>query len=161
LFHLWTYLWEERNWTILFGTRATWFLLDVVFHGLGISSPHTLAVVWASRPVPVSGTGKVGSWNPDPTNPDDTIVDVLRRNSRRLIYTSVIGSLVESMALIHTINRVRRKGLLQWSFLVIAAFLIATGISLGFAFVGDNWRVTCAFFVIYQVLFNYGELSRT
>jgi PHS family inorganic phosphate transporter-like MFS transporter len=158
---LWTYLWEERNWTLLFGTCATWFLLDVVFYGLGISSPPTLAVVWASRPAPFSGVERIGPWNPDPTNPDDTIVDVLRRNSKRLIYTSVIGSLVGSMALILTINRVRRKGLLKWSFLVIAVFLFATGLSMRFAFASKNWRVTCAFYVICQVLFNYGKLPNT
>jgi PHS family inorganic phosphate transporter-like MFS transporter len=155
---LWTYLWEERNWTLLFGTCTTWFLLDVVFYGLGISSPHTLAVVWANRQAPASGTEKVGPWNPDPTNPNDTIVDVLRRNSERLIYTSVIGSLVGSIALVLTINRVQRKRLLQWSFLVIAGFLLATGISLQFTFASKYWRVTCAFYVICQVLFNYGEL---
>jgi PHS family inorganic phosphate transporter-like MFS transporter len=161
LYDLWTYLWDEGNWTLLFGTCTTWFLLDVVFYGLGISSPHTLAVIWANRQAPASGIGKVGPWNPDPTNPNDTIVDVLKRNSRRLIYTSVIGSLVGSMALVFTINRVRRKRLLQWSFLVIAVFLIATGISLRYTFASKNWRVTCAFYVICQVLFNYGELQHT
>ncbi|ORX98812.1 major facilitator superfamily domain-containing protein [Clohesyomyces aquaticus] len=158
---LWIYLWEERNWTLLFGTCTTWLLLDVVFYGLGISSPHTLAVVWASRQAPDMGIDKVGPWNPDPTNPSDTIVDVLKRNSSRLIYTSVIGSLFGSVALVLTINWVRRKWLLQWSFLVIAIFLIATGVSMRLAFASNKWGVTCAFYVICQVLFNYGPNTLT
>ncbi|KAF2464387.1 MFS general substrate transporter [Lindgomyces ingoldianus] len=158
---LWTYLWEERNWTLLFGTCVTWFLLDVVFYGLGISSPHTLAVVWADRALPLTGTQKVDPWNPDPTHPNDTIVDVLDRNSRRLIYTSVIGSLVGSVALIFSMNWIRRKWLLQWSFLVIACFLVATGVSMRLTFGSKNWLATFAFYVVCQILFNFGPNTLT
>ncbi|KAJ4376318.1 hypothetical protein N0V83_001601 [Neocucurbitaria cava] len=112
---LYTYLWTERNIILLFGTCATWFLLDIVFFGLGISSPDTLAVVWADQPVPSVSNTTVPPWNPDPTHPDYTIVDVLKSNSKELILASALGALGGSILLTITINQFKRKWLLQWT----------------------------------------------
>jgi MFS transporter, PHS family, inorganic phosphate transporter len=154
---LWTYLWEQGNITLLFGTCATWFLLDIVFYGLGISSPDTLAVVWASHQAPVEGQKQIQPWNPDPTHPDDTIVDVLKSNSKELILTSAIAALGGSVLLVFSINHFRRKWLLQWSFVVLAMFLLATALSMRYFFGTGKWGVTLTFFVICQVLFNFGR----
>ncbi|KAF2004535.1 MFS general substrate transporter [Amniculicola lignicola CBS 123094] len=158
---LWNYLIKERNITLLFGTCATWFLLDVAFYGLGISSPHMLAVVWANKQAPSVEGGELEPWNPDPTHPKDTIVDVLRSNSKELILTSALGALLGSIGLIICIDWFRRKRFLQWSFLVLSGFLLATALSMRYNFATGRWRVTFAFYMICQILFNFGPNTLT
>jgi PHS family inorganic phosphate transporter-like MFS transporter len=154
----WNYLWHEKNGVFLIGTSGCWFLLDVAFYGLGINSIYTLSIVWADKPA--ENTGKtINAWNSNPTEPDNTIYDVLYDNAKKLILTSALGSLAGSILLLFVINRIGRKKLLEYSFLLLAFLLLATALCLRYFFGTSKWGVTLFFYILCQVLFNFGKYS--
>jgi PHS family inorganic phosphate transporter-like MFS transporter len=153
-----TYLKDSGNWPLLFGTCSCWFLLDLAFYGLGINSSQTLALIWASvKADETVGMTPPPAWNPDPTRPNDTIYEVLVQNSKKSIYTASVGSLFGSILLLVIINRVSRKQFLAYSFLVLAAFLFATGITLLKVFGTSGSTVTLVLYGLCQLLFNLGN----
>jgi PHS family inorganic phosphate transporter-like MFS transporter len=151
------YLIDSGNWPLLFGTCSCWFLLDLAFYGLGINSSQTLALIWADVKANETVGVALPPWNPDPTRPNDTIYEVLVQNSRKSIFTASVGSLAGSIFLLLIINRVSRKKLLAYSFLVLAVFLLATGITLLKVFGTPASTVTLVLYGICQLLFNLGN----
>jgi len=149
------YLFRDENIVLLLGTCGCWFLLDIAFYGLGINSPQIMALIWAKSKADPSSL--VPAWNPDPTQPESTIYDVIQTNSKRLILTSALPSLVGSTLLIVFINRIGRKKLLALSFLVLFVFLLVTALLLRFAFGTKHWPVTIAFYMICQLIFDAGR----
>ena len=45
------YFFVQGNWRLLAGTAGTWFLLDVPFYGLGLSSASIVNLVWVSKAI--------------------------------------------------------------------------------------------------------------
>jgi PHS family inorganic phosphate transporter-like MFS transporter len=155
---MWAYLKDSGNWPLLFGTCSCWFLLDLAFYGLGINSSQTLALIWASvKADETVGMSPPPPWNPDPTRPNDTIYEVLVQNSKKSIYTVSVGSLFGSILLLLIINRVPRKQFLAFSFLGLAAFLLATGITLLKVFGTKGRTVTLVLYGLCQLFFNLGK----
>jgi PHS family inorganic phosphate transporter-like MFS transporter len=152
------YLKDSGNWPLLFGTCSCWFLLDLAFYGLGINSSQTLALIWANVKVDEQNGVAPPPWNPDPTRPNDTIYDVLVQNSRKSILTVSIGSLTGSILLLLIINIVPRKKFLAFSFLVLAAFILATGITLLKVFGTPASTVTLVLYGLCQLLFDLGRV---
>ena len=48
------YFFVQGNWRLLAGTAGTWFLLDVPFYGLGLSSASIVNLIWVSKLVTAS-----------------------------------------------------------------------------------------------------------
>lgn len=151
------YLLTRKNWPLLFGTCTCWFLLDLAFFGLGINSSQTLAIVWAEGKAEPTKS-PVLAWNPDLTKPSNTIYDVLLDNAKKSILTMSLGSIFGSIVLLIFINRINRKKWLAWSFVVLAGFLLATGLTLRFEFGSPGSAVTITLYAICHFLFNLGEL---
>lgn len=151
------YLFTRENWPLLFGTCTCWFLLDLAFFGLGINSSQTLALVWADSKAQ-STENPVQSWNPDLTQPSNTIYDVLVDNAKKSILTMSLGSILGSMTLLILIQHINRKKWLVCSFVVLSGFLLATGLTLKFEFGSPGRATTIVFYAICHFLFNFGRL---
>ena len=132
----------QGNWRYLAGMSACWFLLDLSFFKLRVNSHHTLSKVWAETRI---STSNLPNWNPDPTHPERNIYDVLANNAYQPVVTVSVGSLFKSIIAIATIDRITRKKILAWPFLLLAAFLLITS-GLFLQFHGTRHRIVIIIF---------------
>jgi PHS family inorganic phosphate transporter-like MFS transporter len=153
------YFWTEGNIKYLAGTCSTWFLFDFAFYALGINNPRVIAQIWSSKPVPAS-QAPVDEWQ-NPSNPNQTIYELLRTEGIRSIITISIGSMLGSIILIKVINYIPRKSWLAWSFVVMAALFAIIGGSYFRAADSDLHALTITLYVLCQLVFNLGPNTLT
>ncbi|KAL9484364.1 hypothetical protein ACSS6W_003153 [Trichoderma asperelloides] len=145
---LYNYFIRDGNWYYLLGTSAAWFFLDVSFYGLSLDNRGTLADMWAThKATPINSQlscwnsslpngnstvphwAQVGlpAWQTDPTQPCNTIYDVLIQQTKQYILTVSLASIAGSACFIFFANRIPRKKWLTVSFFVLAILFIITG----------------------------------
>jgi PHS family inorganic phosphate transporter-like MFS transporter len=156
------FFWKEGNLKYLLGTSVTWFLLDFAFYGLGINNPRVIAQIWSSQPV-TNGTS-LANDTPDwqnPSDPNESIYEVLKQDGIRSIITISIGSMLGSIILIKMINYVPRKAWLTWSFVGMAVLFAVVGGTYFKAANSDLHALTIVLYVLCQLLFNLGPNTLT
>lgn len=155
------FFWTEGNLKYLLGTSITWFLLDFAFYGLGINNPRVIAQIWASQPVT---NGTVAENTPDwqnPSDPNESIYEVLKQDGIRSIITISVGSMLGSIILIKVINYIPRKAWLAWSFVGMAVLFAVVGGTYFKAANSDLHALTIVLYVLCQLLFNLGPNTLT
>lgn len=91
---------------------------------------------------------------PRPTHLERNIYDVLANNTYQSVVTVSIGSLFGSVIAIAVIDRIPRKKILAWSFLLLATFLLITG-GLFLQFHGTRHStVIIIFYALCEAIFN-------
>lgn len=153
------FFWHEGNIKYLLGTSSTWFLFDFAFYALGINNPRVISQIWSSQPIPANQpTGP--DWQ-NPSDPNQSIYDILRSEGIRSIITISIGSLLGSIILIKAINYIPRKAWLSWSFVGMAILFAVIGGSY-FRVANTNLHaLTITLYVLCQLLFNLGPNTLT
>lgn len=142
----WHYFWKQGNGVHLFGTMASWFLLDVSFYGLGMNSPRTIQKLF------------------DGLNaPDESVFDKLFKNAWHSLVLVSSGALLGGMALIYVIQHSRPVKVQATFFFILGCLLFIIGglfkplIQHG---LGTRWVLLAAYFFC-QFFFNLGANSTT
>jgi PHS family inorganic phosphate transporter-like MFS transporter len=154
------FFWTEGNLKYLLGTSVTWFLLDFAFYGLGINNPRVIAQIWSSQPVNGTTANNTPDWQ-NPSDPNETIYEVLKQDGIRSIITISVGSMLGSIILIKMINYVPRKAWLTWSFIGMAVLFAIVGGTYFKAADSDLHALTLVLYVLCQLLFNLGPNTLT
>ncbi|KAG0648410.1 Inorganic phosphate transporter [Hyphodiscus hymeniophilus] len=154
------FFWTEGNLKYLLGTSVTWFLLDLAFYGLGINNPRVIAQIWSSKPVNVTAANHVPDWQ-NPSDPNETIYEVLKQDGVRSIITISVGSMLGSIIFIKMINYVPRKAWLYWSFIGLAVLFAVVGGTYFKAANSNLHALTIVLYVLCQLLFNLGPNTLT
>jgi PHS family inorganic phosphate transporter-like MFS transporter len=139
------YFITQGNWMWLAATSACWVLLDFAFPGLGIDNLRRIAAIWApSYPSNADFQSPIQNWPsdfpigndttvyshariPDWENPFDVKTNIYQElygNAFRYVMTISIDSLVGSLFMIASINKLPRKGWLISSFLILAVITL-------------------------------------
>ena len=153
--------WYRRNWTILFGTAATWFLLDLAFFGLGLNSPRIVTGLYkgcqpnnaTQNPLPEK------IWNSEPTISDNPI-SLFEDNEFAFWLIVSIGAITGSLALIWLVDHVSRRRLQCGTFIVLGLlFFVVGGILLHkiMYHYDGAWFVVVIIYAVCQALFNLGK----
>lgn len=141
------YLIRDGNWIYLLGTASTWFILDVALYGFGLDNRANIAEMWATHSktpiddslpcwsspfpgghsiVPTWTTG-LPIWQTDPTQPCNTIYDVLIQQAKQYLLTVSIGSLLGCICFVAFVNRLPRRQFLTSSFILLTILFSITG----------------------------------
>ncbi len=154
------FFWTEGNLKYLLGTSITWFLLDFAFYGLGINNPRVIAQIWSSQPINGTVADNTQDWQ-NPSDPNQTIYEVLRLDGIRSIITISVGSMLGSIILIKMINYIPRQAFLKWSFVGMAVLFAVIGGTYFRAANSDLHALTLVLYVLCQLLFNIGPNTLT
>lgn len=131
------YFIDNGNWRYLAGTSMCWFILDLAFYGLGLLNSRTLSTLWEEK--------RSGNLYQD-----------LLDSAKRSIVTVSIGSLAGSIILINVIDRIPRRKILMWSYLLLAFLLLVTGICFFKATDTRAYPLTIVMYALCQLAFNLG-----
>ena len=160
------YFGPSQGWKILAAISIQWLLLDVVWYGVGLDSPGTLAALFLDHNNNNNTGGGIGSssnlpWNDDPAYPTATIIDTIDRNLVRTLLLSSIAALAGSLAVIPLIDRVSRKTHYLFTTWSLALLFGCMAISVSQTYAKPTHKVTLVFFVLAQVMFNLGPNTLT
>jgi MFS transporter, PHS family, inorganic phosphate transporter len=154
------YFGQAKGWKLLAAISIQWLLLDIVWYGVGLDSPGTLAALWLDKEPPQPSSAPP-SWNVDPAYPNATIVETIDRNLERTLYLSCIAALLGSLAVIPLVNRLSRKTHYLWTTWSLAVLFAVMAISVSQTYAKPNHQVSVVFYVIAQLLFNLGPNTLT
>ncbi|KAK0616185.1 major facilitator superfamily domain-containing protein [Immersiella caudata] len=154
------YFGEGKGWKLLAAISIQWLLLDIVWYGVGLDSPGTLAALWLDKPPPPP-SATPPSWNVDPAYPNATIVETIDRNLVRTLYLSCIAALLGSLLVIPLVNRLSRKTHYLWTTWSLAALFAIMAISVSQTYAKSDHEVSMVFYVVAQLLFNLGPNTLT
>jgi PHS family inorganic phosphate transporter-like MFS transporter len=166
--------------SLLTGTSATWFLLDVSFYGFSLDNRGTLADLWATTdPAHLNPSlscwnttlhggesaipgwkaqGRYPAWQTDPTKPCNDLYTLLLDQSKQYLLTVSLASIAGSACFIFAANRFKRREWLTTSFLLLAVMFLVTGA----VYYGVNHTTgapaTVVLVALCHFLFNFGML---
>lgn len=156
------YFGPSKGWKLLAAISVQWLLLDVVWYGVGLDSPGTLAALLLdSTPPPNPPDWTPPLWNDDPAYPNATIVETIDRNLVRTLELSSIAALVGSLAVIPLVDRVSRKTHYLWTTWALAVLFACMAISVSQTYAQPTHKATLVFYVLAQVMFNLGPNTLT
>ncbi|KAK4182607.1 major facilitator superfamily domain-containing protein [Podospora australis] len=155
------YFSPTKGWKRLAAISIQWLLLDIVWYGVGLDSPGTLAALWLDQKPPLSDSGPQPPWNDDPAYPDATIVETIDRNLVRTLELSSIAALVGSIAVIPMVDRLSRKTHYLWTTWTLAVLFACMAIAISQTYAQSTHVVTMVFYVLAQVMFNLGPNTLT
>jgi len=166
----WKYLTgPQKAWRRLTTVSLLWFILDIAWYGLSTDSPSALSTLAYDNPVtPMQNKRQLQDTSTDVTackkltiadlwNPTEGIDQIIRKNALRSILVVSIASIAGSLGCLLIINRFRRKTILIFSFLALAAMFAVAG---GTLFItsdnGQAHMVTTIFYAFIQFITNLG-----
>jgi PHS family inorganic phosphate transporter-like MFS transporter len=153
---LYQYFIKDGNWRTLVGISLCWGLWDVAYYGLALNNPRTISKIWLSQPLSAD-IADLPMWNSDPSNPGASIYEALYVDAKRSLITISIGSIFGSLAILGTINWVRRDRWLVWTFMGLAwLFAIMAGTIYG-TYQTKAYPATIVLYTLAEVLFNLGK----
>ncbi|KAH8769681.1 phosphate transporter [Hyaloscypha finlandica] len=132
--------WTDGNWTDLFGTSASWFLLDFSFYFLGVNSWKIIAKVWDT---------------PSYASVYEYIIQFSWRALVSVSVSSMIGG-----AIFIAMARYSYK-LQMWGFLILAVFLVAVGATFVTLLGGRYFAATIVLYFFTQLFFDFGPNTST
>jgi len=154
--------WYNRKWKYLLGTAGTWFLLDLAFFGLGLSSPQIVTGLYKGcRNETVENPIGNFTWNSEPGIATE-VVPMLEDNELSFWVVVSIGAIAGSAVLLMAINSVNRKNLQIVIFFALGGlFFILGGILLHEIMYKDDtaYFIVNIFYALCQFLFNLGKTS--
>ncbi|KAK0644651.1 major facilitator superfamily domain-containing protein [Cercophora newfieldiana] len=154
------YFGPAKGWKLLAAISIQWLLLDVVWYGVGLDSPGTLAALWLDQQ-PSPPAVEPPNWNVDPAYPNATIVETIDRNLVRTLQLSSIAALLGSLAVIPLVDRLSRKTHYLWTTWALAALFACMAISVSQTYAKPTHQASMVFYVFAQVLFNLGPNTLT
>ena len=146
-----SYLSRDRNWIHLAGTMITWFLLDISFYGLGMSSPANIQKIFNDQ------TGAATA-----TNTTSSVYSILMGNAWHSVVVVSLPALAGGLAMIVAIQRYKPVKLQSFFFVILAIlFFIVGGVFEKFLEVhGAHWALM-ALYMLCQFFFNLGPNATT
>ncbi|KAK3364718.1 major facilitator superfamily domain-containing protein [Lasiosphaeria hispida] len=154
------YFGSAKGWKLLAAISIQWLLLDVVWYGVGLDSPGTLAALWLDKAPPPTSIPPP-NWNDDPAYPNATIVETIDRNLVRTLELSSIATLLGSVAVIPLVGRLSRKTHYLCTTWALAALFACMAISVSQTYAKPTHQASMVFYVLAQVLFNLGPNTLT
>ncbi|KAK0737807.1 major facilitator superfamily domain-containing protein [Schizothecium vesticola] len=156
------YFGPAKGWKLLAAISIQWLLLDVVWYGVGLDSPGTLAALWLDKAPPsTSNSSAPPNWNDDPAYPNATIIETIDRNLVRTLQLSSIAALIGSMAVIPLVDCLSRRTHYLWTTWSLAALFACMAISVSQTYAEPTHHASIVFYVLAQVLFNLGPNTLT
>ena len=156
------YFGPAKGWKLLAAISIQWLLLDVVWYGVGLDSPGTLAALWLDKAPPsTSDSNAPPNWNDDPAYPNATIIETIDRNLVRTLQLSSIAALIGSMAVIPLVDCLSRRTHYLWTTWSLAALFACMAISVSQTYAEPTHHASMVFYVLAQVLFNLGPNTLT
>lgn len=156
------YFGPAKGWKLLAAISIQWLLLDVVWYGVGLDSPGTLAALWLDKAPPsISDSSPLPNWNDDPAYPNATIIETIDRNLVRTLQLSSIAALVGSVAVIPLVDCLSRRTHYLWTTWSLTALFACMAISVAQTYAEPTHQASMVFYVLAQVLFNLGPNTLT
>ena len=151
------YFGPAKGWKPLFAISIQWLLLDVVFYGVGLDSPGTLAALWLDKD-PVH---PISTWNDDPGFPNATIVQTIDNNLVRTLQLSSVAGMAGSLAVIALVDRLSRRTHYLWTTWILAILFACMSISVSQTYGKPNHQVNMVLYALAQFMFNVGPNTLT
>jgi PHS family inorganic phosphate transporter-like MFS transporter len=155
---------DTKGWKPLMAISIQWLLLDVVFYGMGLDSPGTLAVLWLDRApasINYSTIPGFGVWKNDLANPNANIYETLHNNIVRTFELTFVTSVIGSLAVIMLINYVSRRKLFMWTSWVLCVLLACTAVSVSHTYATQDHYASMVFYALVQLVLNLGPNTLT
>ena len=154
------YFGPAKGWKLLAAISIQWLLLDVIWYGVGLDNPGTLAALWLDRQPPPTPF-PLPNWNDDPAHPNATIVETIDRNLVQTLELSSIAALVGSIAVIPLVDRLSRKKPYLSTTWTLAVLFACMAISVSPTYAEPIHQVAMVFYILAQVMFNLGPNTLT
>ncbi|OIW32810.1 MFS general substrate transporter [Coniochaeta ligniaria NRRL 30616] len=175
------YFIQDENWLYLLGAASTWFILDVALYGFGLDNRANIADMWATQhgtqidsnvacwtssfpdgqsTVP-GWADNIPIWQTDPTQPCNTIYDVLLQQAKQYLLTVSIGSILGGICFIMFVNKFPRRQFLTSSFVFLTILFSVTGGVYYGVHHGPYAPATVVMVGICHFAFNFGANSLT
>ncbi|KAM7197489.1 major facilitator superfamily domain containing protein [Naviculisporaceae sp. PSN 640] len=157
------YFGPAKGWKLLFAISIQWLLLDVVFYGVGLDNPGTLAALWLSQPAPPSPPSPWTRppWNDDPAAPLGSIIATIDNNLVRTLLLSSISALLGSLFVIPLVQFVSRKTHYLYTTAILSVLFACMAISVSQTYARPNHTVSMVFYALAQFMFNLGPNTLT
>ena len=137
---LYKYLFTDGHWTDLFATSANWMLLDFTFYLLGVNSSSFVPRLFGQKP---------GNQLP----PYDWLIST----ERHIMESTSIGALTGSALAIFAVNRISRRKIQVWGFLILGGLFIVLGALYVTLPTTNAHAAIVVFYGICQLFYNLGE----
>ncbi|KAK3322864.1 major facilitator superfamily domain-containing protein, partial [Apodospora peruviana] len=156
------YFGRAKGWKLLFAISIQWAMLDIVFYGVGMDNPGTLAALWLDKePAGGGGAGVQPSWNDDPAFPSATIVRTIENNLVRTLELSSIAAIAGSLAVIPLVDRLSRKTHYIWTTWALSILFACMAISVSQTYASPNHTISMVLYALAQFMFNVGPNTLT
>ncbi|KAM7210580.1 major facilitator superfamily domain containing protein [Rhypophila decipiens] len=156
------YFGPAKGWKLLTAISVQWLLLDIVFYGVGLDSPGTLAALWLnSKPPAGDDWPDKPQWNDDRGNPDATIVATIESNLVRTLQLSSISALAGSILVIPLVQLVSRKTHYLATTSILSLLFACMAISVSQTYATPQNSVSMVFYALAQFMFNLGPNTLT
>ena len=146
-----SYIRKDGNWIHLAGTLTTWFLLDVSFYGLGMSSPANIQRIFNDQTRATTAQDTTSS-----------VYSILMGNAWHSLLVVSLPAVTGGLAMIFAIQRYKPVKLQSFFFVILALlFFIIGGIfDTCLEKQGAHW-VLMALYMLCQFFFNLGPNATT
>ena len=145
------YFRKDGNWVHLAGTMTTWFLLDVSFYGLGMSSPATIQKIFNDQTTATK-----------PADTTSSVYSILMGNAWHPLIVVSLPALLGGLAMIYVIQHSRPVKVQSLFFVVMAVLLFVVGITFKPLLKTDqgHWGLV-ALYMFCEFFFNLGPNATT
>ena len=146
-----SYLRKDGNWIHLTGTLTTWFLLDISFYGLGMSSPANIQRIFNDQTSATTAKDTTSS-----------VYSILMGNAWHSLLVVSLPAVTGGLAMIFAVQRYKPVKLQSFFFVILAIlFFIIGGLFDTFLDVkGAHWALM-ALYMLCQFFFNLGPNATT
>ena len=146
------YFTTQGNGIHLLGVCVCWFLLDISFYGLGMSSPTIIMELWN------------GHGNCPDIGSNQSVFALLYGNAWHSSIVVSLGALIGGVLMIYVVRHSRPVKVQSLFFVVLGIFLLIVGGTfqpfLNAKSTGDHWALV-AFYFCCQIFFNLGPNATT
>ncbi|KAM7203326.1 major facilitator superfamily domain containing protein [Rhypophila sp. PSN 637] len=156
------YFGPAKGWKLLTAISIQWLLLDIVFYGVGLDNPGTLAALWLnSRPRAGDDWPDKPQWNDDRGNQNATVVETIENNLVRTLQLSSISALAGSILVIPLVQLISRKTHYLVTTSILSLLFACMAISVSQTYATPQNSVSMLFYALAQFMFNLGPNTLT
>lgn len=151
------FLQDEEYGSILAAASFCWFILDVLYYGLGLDNPQLLLKIWRAHPPESEAEKDAAQIDPD----DPNFYEHLDNNFVNAMRTIAPASIMGCLLILLLVNRQPRVRFMAVLFVVLAVVFAITGGSLMSVYEKEDHSVTVVFYAISLFLLDLGPNTIT